>query len=93
MNEKIINILAASLVGDYRISITFDDGTEQTVDFRPFLTTAVHPDIRRWLDPAQFADFHIEYGELVWGDYELCFPMIDLYRNDLVHRLPMASAA
>ena len=27
------------------------------------------------------ASFRIENGELVWGDYALCFPMTDLYRN------------
>ncbi|WP_295427676.1 DUF2442 domain-containing protein [uncultured Thiodictyon sp.] len=89
----IINIIAADLVGDYRIRLGFDDGTEQTVDFRPFLTGSLHPDIRRWLDPAQFSDFRIAYGELVWGDYDLCFPVIDLYRNDLEHRYPMETAA
>ena len=93
MTDKIINIISANLVGDYRIRLRFDDGTEQTVDFRPFLTASLHPDIRRWLDPARFSDFHIEYGELVWGDYDLCFPVIDLHRNDLEHRYPMETAA
>jgi len=25
--------------------------------------------------------FKIEFGDLVWHDYELCFPIIDLYEN------------
>ena len=36
-------------------------------------------------DPVRFATFRIEYGELVWGDYDLCFPVIDLYLNQLEH--------
>ncbi len=81
MTPAIINVLTASLVDGFRIRVGFDDGSEQTIDFMPFLSTSVHPEIRAWLDPAEFAKFRIEYGELVWGDYALCFPVIDLYRN------------
>jgi len=83
MNPEIINVVAAELAGDYRIRLTFDDGTAQVVDFKPFLQRSQHPDIRAYLDALRFAGFRIEYGELVWGDYELCFPLIDLYRNRL----------
>ena len=68
MTSAIINIVTAEQVGDFRIRLRFDDGTEQTVDFKPFLTNTLHPDIRAWLDPARFATFRIEYGELVLGD-------------------------
>lgn len=93
MTTAPINIVSARSAGDYRLSLAFDDGTEQTIDFQPFLAGSVHPDIRRWLDPAAFAAFRIEYGELIWGDYELCFPVIDLYRNDIEHRQPLETAA
>ncbi len=53
------------------------------MDFKPFLTKAVHPDIRAYLDPQRFSTFRIEYGELVWGEYDFCFPMIDLYCNQI----------
>jgi hypothetical protein len=86
VTPAIINILTAELVEDFRIRLRFDDDTEQTIDFKPFLSNSVHPDIRAWLDPNQFAKFRVEYGELVWGDYELCFPIIDLYRNKIDHR-------
>ncbi|MDO8811858.1 MAG: DUF2442 domain-containing protein [Gallionella sp.] len=83
MTPAIINIVTAEQVGDFRIRLQFDDGIEQTVDFKPFLSHSLHPDIRAWLDPARFATFRLEYGELVWGDYDLCFPVIDLYRNQI----------
>ena len=83
MNPTAINIVAAEQVGDCRIRLSFDDGTVQVIDFKPFLSHAQHPDIRAYLDATRFAAFRIEYGELVWGDYELCFPVIDLYRNQL----------
>jgi len=93
MTPATINIVAAELVGDFRIHLQFDDGIEQTVDFRPFLTHALHPDIRAWLDPARFAAFRLEYGELIWGDYDLCFPVIDLYRNQIEHNASLESVA
>ena len=97
----IINILTAELVGDYRIRIRFErvslasghDDAEQTVDFKRFLSDSAHPEIRAWLDPDRFAGFRVEYGELVWGDYELCFPMIDLYRNKIDHRNSLEAVA
>jgi hypothetical protein len=93
MIPAIINIVSAEHLGDYRIRLGFDDGTEQTVDFQPFLSHARHPDIRAWLDPARFTAFRLEYGELVWGDYELCFPVIDLYRNQIESSVSLEAAA
>lgn len=81
MTPTIVNITSAELVGEYQIRLTFDDATVQKVDFKPFLSASAHPEIRVWLDPLRFASFRIEYGELVWGDYGLCFPVADLYRN------------
>ncbi len=93
MSQALINIVAAETAGDYRLRLTFDDGVERTVDFKPFLSKARHPDIRVYLDPAKFSDFRIEYGDLVWGDYDLCFPIIDLYRNQLEHTTHQEAAA
>lgn len=93
MNPSIINIVAAEQAGDYRIRLAFDDGTAQVVDFKPFLQRSQHPDIRAYLDAPRFAGFRIEHGELVWGDYELCFPVIDLYRNQLDKGVSLEAAA
>ena len=93
MTPENINILSAEQDGEFRLRLRFDDGTVQTVDFKPFLLHARHADLRAWLVPQHFAKFRIEYGELVWGDYELCFPMIDLYRNQIEHDAPLEAAA
>ncbi len=93
MTASVINIVAAELAGEYQIRLRFDDGTEQVVDFRPFLSRSLHPDIRAYLDHARFASFRIEFGELVWGDYDLSFPIIDLYRNQLERHRPLEVAA
>ncbi len=88
-----INITKVEQVGDFALHLSFDDGTVQTVDFKPFLTLSRHPDIRAYLDPANFAAFRIEYGELVWGDYDLCFPVADLYQNRLMPVAVLEKAA
>lgn len=93
MTHPPINILSAEHAGDYRLRLHFDDGTEQTVDFLPFLSRSQHPDIRAYLEPKRFLSFRVEYGELLWGDYELCFPIIDLYRNRLEHGTPFEAEA
>lgn len=93
MNPGIINIVTAEQAGDYRIRLSFDDGTAQVVDFKPFLQRSQHPDIRAYLDAARFAAFRIEHGEVVWGDYGLCFPVIDLYRNQLDKGVSLEAAA
>ena len=60
MTPTLINVLTADLVDDFRARVCFDDGSEQTIDFKPLLSNSVHPDIRAWLDPAQFAKFRVE---------------------------------
>lgn len=93
MTCRIINIVSAEQAGAYAIYLKFDDGTAQTVDFGPFLMHAIHPDIRAWLEPSRFATFRIEHGELVWGDYDLCFPIHELYRNQIEHHAPCEAVA
>jgi hypothetical protein len=93
MTAKPINILSADQVGDYSILLRFDDETEQTVNFEPFLSRSLHPDIHAFLDPVRFSTFLLEYGDLVWGDYDLCFPIIDLHDNRLEHTAVLKEAA
>lgn len=93
MSTKIIKVVSAIQIGDQKLRIVFDDGVSQEIDFKPFLSTALHPDIRAYLDPQRFASFRIEHGDLVWGDYDLCFPIIDLYKNQIEKRSTLEKAA
>ena len=83
MKSKIINIVSATLIDKYKLRLSFDDGVVQEVDFGRFLNKAQHPDIRAFLDENHFNAFRLEHGELVWDDYELCFPIMDLYLNQI----------
>lgn len=53
----------------------------QVVDFQPFLSQSLNPLIRKYLAPEEFAKFEIDEGDLEWNDYDLCFPIADLYGN------------
>ena len=87
MTSEILSIEAARLRDTYKVEIKFNDGADKTIDFQPFLSQTQHPSIRAFLEPAKFKNFRIEHGDLVWGDYDLCFPIADLYYNRIDHRL------
>jgi len=87
------NIVEAIALKRYALQLRFDDGTEQVIDFEPFLSQSRHPQIRTYLDLAKFHQFRLEHGELVWGDYELCFPVIDLHSGRIDHGTVLAAAA
>ena len=93
MKTAAINITAAEQLGDYTLRLTFDDGSVQSVDFNPFLSLSRHPDIRTYLDPVRFAAFRIEFGDLIWGDHDLCFPIMDLYHNRLNQETTLQAVA
>ena len=77
----LISIQTADYQSDYKLHIHFNDGADKTVDFKPFLTQSQHPSIRAYLQPEKFQGFHVAHGDLVWGDYDLCFPVSDLYQG------------
>lgn len=83
MNSGLISIQTAQYQPDYRLHIQFTDGVDKTLDFKTFLTQSQHPGIRAFLQPEKFQSFRVEYGDLVWGDYDLCFPVADLYRGEI----------
>lgn len=78
-----IAIKSAHYIGDYAIRIFFSDGSYKLVDFKPFLESSLHPSIRKYLDEDQFKDFQIVDGNLNWNDYDLIFPITDLYEGKL----------
>jgi hypothetical protein len=80
---EIIEIKMADYLGNFIIKLLFDDGTEKQVNFRPFLENAVHPSIRKYLDEKLFQDYQIIDGNLNWNDYDMVFPVADLYEGKI----------
>jgi len=79
----VISIKEAKYKGDYRIDFVFSDGINKTVDFAGFLKSSNNPMTKKYLDKKQFKSFSLYHGEIVWNDYELCFPIWDLYKGQI----------
>lgn len=78
-----LKIDSAKYLSDYAIRIKFSDGSDKLVDFKPFLSKSYHPSIRKYLDEQKFSDFMLKDGNLNWNDYDLIFPIWDLYNGKI----------
>lgn len=81
--DAVIEIVGAEQISDYQLKLHFSDGMERVIDFEPFLRSSRNPMIRAYLERGKFAKYRLEYGDLVWDDYGLCFPIADLYENKI----------
>lgn len=81
LQTDLIEIKSAKYIGDFAIKLVFNDGRNLLVDFKPFLESSMHPSIRKYLDETAFKQFSIVDGNLNWNDYELIFPLNDLYEG------------
>ncbi|MDF1883642.1 DUF2442 domain-containing protein, partial [Sulfurimonas sp. SAG-AH-194-C21] len=52
-------------------------------DFKPFLFSSSHPDIKKYQNKKLFKNFTLDYGEIEWNDYELAFPIFDIYQGHI----------
>ena len=80
---ELIEIKSASYSGDYLITIVFNDGVEKSIDFKSFLLKSLHPSIKKYLDQDLFMRFDIIDGNLNWNDFDLIFPVNDLYEDNI----------
>jgi hypothetical protein len=78
-----ISIQNAEYQGNYIIKLLFSDNVERLVDFKDFLRNARNPMTKKYLDEKLFKNYTIKYGDLIWNDYEMCFPIWDLYTNNI----------
>ncbi len=81
---KVIKITNVKYLKDYTLEITFNDGKSQKIDFQPFLKNSQHPEILKYLNHELFKQYEIIDGDLIWNDYDLIFPIWDLYQNTIL---------
>jgi hypothetical protein len=81
--SKQVKIDSAKYLSDYAIRLKFSDGNEKLVDFKPFLSKSSHPSIKKYLDETKFSKFTLVDGNLNWNDYDLIFPISDLYNGQI----------
>jgi hypothetical protein len=79
----VISIISAEYTGEYKVKLTFSDGVIKEIDFAAFLNSAKNPMARKYLDKKLFRKFKIEYGDIIWNDYEMCFPIWELYEGKI----------
>ncbi len=80
---KYLEITEAKFVSGYKIRLTFNDGTKRVMDFEPFLRRAQNPMLTQYRQLKKFRSFHLEQGDLMWGDFEMIFPITDLHRGEI----------
>jgi len=85
LDEQVISVEKVNQLSDFKLELEFNDRTQQVIDFYPFLSRSLNPLIRKYLSPEEFSKFEIDEGDLEWNDYDLCFPIADLYENKIVH--------
>jgi hypothetical protein len=89
---KYLEIVQAEYLSGYKIRLAFNDGMVRVMDFEPFLRRAMNPDITKYRQLRNFKKFHLHYGDLMWGDFEMIFPITDLHSGDILKREETAPA-
>jgi len=82
-HADIIVIKSAQYIGDFAIRIFFSDGFNRLDDFKSFLESTLHPSIQKYLDEDKFKDYQIVDRNINWNDYDMIFPIDDLYHGKL----------
>jgi hypothetical protein len=77
----VISIEKAVYCGDYKIEFIFSDGIRKIIDFEKFLKNSKNPMSSKYLDRNLFGSFTLEYGDISWNNFELCFPIWVLYEG------------
>ena len=88
---RYLEVTEAKYLSGYKLLLTFNDGAARVVDFGPFLEKARNPDTTDYRDLKLFKSFCIDHGDLVWGDYQMIFPIMDLYRGTILKGEEVAS--
>jgi hypothetical protein len=91
--NQVITVEQVKYIGEYKLELVFNDKTHQAIDFYPFLSSSLNPLIRKYLDLDEFSKYEIKDGDLIWNDYDLCFPIADLYENRIIPGQGTSAAA
>ncbi len=83
--KQYIKIKKINYIPKYKLECVFSDGKIQVVDFYQFLKLSEHPEVKKFLKIKLFTSYKLVEGDLMWGDYDLLFPLSDLYNNNLIH--------
>ena len=80
---KYLEVTEAKYVSGYKLRLAFNDGTSCVMDFEPFLRRAQNPMTTQYRQLRKFKRFHLDHGDLMWGDFEMIFPITDLHAGKI----------
>ena len=73
-------ILEAKTKDNLCVELFFNDNSSQVVNVGDFIRKHPHPQYNKYLDEAEFRKFHLDDGNIVWGeDWDLIFPLDQLH--------------
>jgi len=81
---KYFSVVKAKYLGDYALEIAFSDGHKNTISFKNFIFRRAEqndPCVSKFTDENLFKTYYIEDGNLNWDDYDMIFPVADLYEK------------
>ncbi len=81
--KKYLSITNAEYINDYKIKLIFNDNTTNLINFENFILNSHHNDIKKYQDKNLFKNFNLKNGDLQWNDYDLAFPIYDLYKGHI----------
>jgi Protein of unknown function (DUF2442) len=81
-----ISVISAVHLESYTLLLEFNDGKKVKVNFEEFLFSRENAETKKYRNKKSFQKFHLEHGELMWGDYEMLFPIADLYNNSILKK-------
>ena len=79
-----LKINRVEYLGEFVLKLYFSDKKVNEVNFGPFLKSSLHPDVKKYLNKKQFKHYSLKDGDLMWGDFDLIFPISDLYNNSVI---------
>ncbi len=77
----VLRIEKAEYQEGLKIRFQFSKGVRRVVDFGPFLKKAKNPMSQKYVAPENFRNYPLENGDIHWNEFELCFPIWDLYEG------------
>jgi hypothetical protein len=86
---KLVPVTAVEVIGEYKLRLTFKDGTVGDVSFTDREWNGVFEPLR---DPERFAQVSIEFGTLVWPNDGLDMAPETLYERACEHQVSSPAA-
>jgi hypothetical protein len=77
----VLEVVSAEYLEPYKLRIQFSDSVERVVDFEPILRQ-FRP-LKKFLRLKEFQAFRLYNGNVQWNNYEMIFPVHELYSGTI----------